>query len=548
MKNTILLLGLLLSVSIAWTQTPQAFKYQGVARDNGAVLDNASISVEFTIRQSSASGTEIYQERHFPTTNEFGLFSLNVGEGATVTIGDFTTIDWSVGPYFLQVKMDPVGGGTYQDMGTSQLLSVPYALYAEKANTAEDTNWSINGDNIVNNNAGNVGIGTGSDPVTTRLQVKDNDFSQAGNGVIRSEFTSTLADDGIAVYGYSRPIDYYGIGGYFEGGWRGVIGQVSGTGDNSYYGVYGTASSDGEGTTYGVYGTASGGSNNYAGYFSGNAQVTSTLFVGGTIQDRTEIYNDGTATTFSSNGTRGVRLSTLGANSNNGWLGVYDDDGDDLVRLTVLDGDIGFLSLRGPNTLGNVLLSSLSSNSNHGYISVRDASGVNQAGMYVDASGNGYVFADGASGGVKSFTMQHPDLPDKRIWYACIEGPEVASYDRGTAQLVYGEMFISYSDHFKIVTNLETVTINLTPRSANTYGLAVIDQTEEGFLVKELMNGTGNFAFDWEVKGKRNGHEDFQVIRSNSAHLGASTNSESSPQKIPSQPTEKPDPTISKTK
>jgi hypothetical protein len=109
--------------------------------------------------------------------------------------------------------------------------------------------------------------------------------------------------------------------------------------------------------------------------------------------------------------------------------------------------------------------------------------------------------------------MDHPEEKDKEIWYVALEGPEAAAYVRGTAELVNGEAFVPFPDHFKYVANPETMTAIVTPLSIDTYGLAVVEKTREGIIVKELKGGTGNFEFDWEVKCVRQGHEEFKVVR-----------------------------------
>ena len=120
-------------------QVPQAFNYQAVARDaSGNVLANQAIGLQLIIHQGSAGGTIVYSETHAPTTNQFGLFSVSLGQGAVVT-GTFAGIVWSSGNYWLQAQMDPLGGVTYADMGTSQLLSVPFAMYAALSSTSGAT-------------------------------------------------------------------------------------------------------------------------------------------------------------------------------------------------------------------------------------------------------------------------------------------------------------------------------------------------------------------------------------------------------------------------
>jgi uncharacterized protein (TIGR02145 family) len=115
-------------------QAPQAFKYQAVARNSsGEVLVKKPVTFRISILQGSTTGTQVYSELHSKTTNEFGLVEMEIGKGTSPS-GSFTSISWGAGTYFVKVEMDPAGGIAYQTMGTSQLLSVPFALYAETAN------------------------------------------------------------------------------------------------------------------------------------------------------------------------------------------------------------------------------------------------------------------------------------------------------------------------------------------------------------------------------------------------------------------------------
>ena len=130
-----------------------------------------------------------------------------------------------------------------------------------------------------------------------------------------------------------------------------------------------------------------------------------------------------------------------------------------------------------------------------------------------------FLSRNAMSAPVKNFNMEHPNDPSKRIWYACIEGPEAAAYERGTAELVNGEAFIPFSEHFELVINAETMTVNLTPNSAESLGLAVVEKTARGIRVKELYKGQGNYSFDWEAKAVRKGYEDYRVIRDASENM-----------------------------
>jgi len=135
MKKLILLLILILSGSmIIWSQVPQAMTYKAIAKDDwGVALPNKTITLRFTILQNSETGTAVYQETHTTATNKFGLMDVEIGKG-TPFIGSFDIIDWSTGIYYIQIEMDPNGGTNFRlEDPPHQLLSVPYALYADNA-------------------------------------------------------------------------------------------------------------------------------------------------------------------------------------------------------------------------------------------------------------------------------------------------------------------------------------------------------------------------------------------------------------------------------
>ncbi len=124
--------GLLLSAGL-FAQVPQSFSYQAVVRNSdNELLNEQQVGVQISIREGAASGPSVYTETHSPTTNSNGLFSIEIGNGTAVS-GDFNTIDWSVGNYFIQTEIDPEGGSAYSIDGVSAVNSVPYALYAEQS-------------------------------------------------------------------------------------------------------------------------------------------------------------------------------------------------------------------------------------------------------------------------------------------------------------------------------------------------------------------------------------------------------------------------------
>ena len=113
-----------------FAQAPQRFSYQAVIRNSSnQLLINQQVSVRISILQGSESGNVIFSEIHTPTTNNNGLITIQVGAGTNIS-GNINVINWANGPYFIQSETDPNGGVTYSIASLSQLLSVPYALYA----------------------------------------------------------------------------------------------------------------------------------------------------------------------------------------------------------------------------------------------------------------------------------------------------------------------------------------------------------------------------------------------------------------------------------
>ena len=125
-----------LTISV-FAQSPQKMSYQAVVRNtSGVLMANQSVGMKISILQGSATGTAVYVETHTTTTNANGLATIEIG-GGTIVTGTFTGINWSSGTYFIKTETDPAGGTNYTITGTSQILSVPYALYAKTAKTAD---------------------------------------------------------------------------------------------------------------------------------------------------------------------------------------------------------------------------------------------------------------------------------------------------------------------------------------------------------------------------------------------------------------------------
>lgn len=127
-----------LTISVL-AQSPQKMSYQAVIRNaSGELVQNSPVGMRISILQGSATGTPAYVEIQKPTTNANGLATIEIGSGTLVS-GTFTAINWASGSYFLKTETDPAGGTSYTITGTSQLLSVPYALHSKTAESYNET-------------------------------------------------------------------------------------------------------------------------------------------------------------------------------------------------------------------------------------------------------------------------------------------------------------------------------------------------------------------------------------------------------------------------
>lgn len=163
-----ILAAVLLTVSV-FAQAPQKMSYQSVVRDaSDNLITNQTVGMQISILQGSTSGTVVYTETQTPTTNDNGLLSIEFGGGV-----GFDTINWASNSYFIKTETDPTGGSIYTITGTSQLLSVPYALHAS---TCDSTLWKLNGDSLYYI-SGNVGINTTSP--RTYLQINSSSTKTA---------------------------------------------------------------------------------------------------------------------------------------------------------------------------------------------------------------------------------------------------------------------------------------------------------------------------------------------------------------------------------
>ena len=137
-------------------QAPQKFSYQTVVGNaSNLLLVEQTVGIKISILQDSANGSAVFAETHAPQTNANGLATLEIGGGSLLS-GNFANINWANGPFFVKTETDPNGGNNYTITNTSQLLSVPYALYAAKAPDQQQLTVSLTGDTLYLQNGGFV--------------------------------------------------------------------------------------------------------------------------------------------------------------------------------------------------------------------------------------------------------------------------------------------------------------------------------------------------------------------------------------------------------
>ena len=477
-------------------QAPSKMNYQAVIRDNqGNLIRSKSVAMRIQILQGE---TPVFVERHNPQTNENGLITLAIGGGLTI-LGNIQSIDWSEGPFYIKTETDPNGGSDYSITGTSELMSVPYALYASNSQPGPQGPKGDKGDQGPTGPQGPMGLqGLKGDvgPQGPKGDKGDQGFQgPAGDSYWVKNGLSVYYNEGSVGIGTNNPSASLEV--------RGDVKVSAPAGEEvavlSDLGFLKINGQNGNPNFLLSYTTAEPNLPLFSMFdMAGNAKIDMGIAPVG--------Y--GTADFYGPNGSTNIHFSTRFNNANKGYVGVGDEEGYFQSDMTIGDQGAGLSRLYGLNGYINVIGSNLNNYANNGYLGVADANGNIKSGMYVNSSGQGQIFAD-----IKNFRMDHPTQNNSGIWYASIEGPEAAAYERGTATLKNGEVFVAYSEHYQWVANTQTVTVLLTPHSTDTYGLAVVEKKANGFIVKELKQGNGNFSFDWEVKAVRKGFENYQVIR-----------------------------------
>tara|TARA_B110000090_G_scaffold200246_2_gene241030 strand:- start:65 stop:1765 length:1701 start_codon:yes stop_codon:yes gene_type:complete len=239
MKNLFTILALILtSILSIQAQVPQGFNYQATVRNaGGELIVNQDVNFKFNIQQGAATSEAVYTETHIIATDDLGQINLTIGDGTAA--GDFSLIDWSLGSYFLGIQLDT--GAGYVAMGTTQLLSVPYALYAENSGSSASDLQGV------------IALGAAANMVVSEANLSGIELSTIGGDTADNSYTGISSSingtngTNVAANGESN-----GINLFRNYGFRGVASNAQ----NLNSGVQGIANSE-TGNNYAVWGIAS---------------------------------------------------------------------------------------------------------------------------------------------------------------------------------------------------------------------------------------------------------------------------------------------------
>ncbi len=499
MKQLLTFLFLLAIAFQLQAQAPGKFKYQAVARDPAnQPYSNTSLRIRFALVENNANGQVRYSEEHTVTTSALGVFEANIG-GGTVLQGSLNNVFLGEHAYYLRVELNPQAvGGAFILMGTSQLLSVPYALYSAQAGSGGDQSLDLTGNELSISNGNTVTLpeyeaGPGiqifgqqisalDDSETNELQtlslsgdqlsisngnsvlLPDNSFhlpyygnlSDAGN-----LFTVVNSGNGGAIYGVT-----------YGGGEAAVIGEDP-TGSNA--GVRGYSSS-----SYGVVGYSDSGWG-ILGQSGGGVGVHAESS-GGTAL---EAFNNGGGDAIEAHG-------RVYINAN--YDGMYLNSGTGIGVLTSYSFETG-VHANGDN-FGLVGQSS-------GYGAYLNG----QTGVFAFSTGNGFagnfqgpVYAESLQKGSGSFKIDHPlDPENKYLYHSFVESPDMMNvYNGNIVTDVNGLATIELPDYFEALNR--DFRYQLT--CIGTFAQVIVERevSQNSFVVR---SDKPNVKVSWQVTGIR---------------------------------------------
>lgn len=543
------LLLCLLAISLNAQSIPFNINYQAIARDaNGVPFQNADIYAEINILAGSEDGPSVYSESHYTATNNFGLYLLQIGEGDGSD--DLRNIDWSANEYFIESNIS-INGGQFIT-GASRINAVPYAFVAERSmvDKTEDADSdpaneiqeiSLNGTELSLSNSNTVDLQNMVDleieesltqlifnSFTNQLEYTDEE------GTINSIDMSPLKDE------LTETVTQIGLSS--DNQWINYIDEEDVT--TSLY--LGSAVDATETVTELIFKS----NTNHLEYIDEDGTIN-VIDLSPLKQDVNEtvtqirlstnnqdvVYKDENGHSTSLNLCAAVdsceTVTQISFNTMSDELIYKDENGNtNAVSVPGLVSDFADLNNSASKqsiasfktSHGNPVdiketVTTLKDNGDGSYTYTSEDGSttlLTRAGISIAEDTEAQLLINGDESEaieMNSFKELDPEDESKLISYAALSGPEQAVFERGTSQLLNGEIYITFSDHFSKLIEANTITVSLTPHESNTFGLAVIEKSSHGIKVKELMEGSSNFTFDWEVKATRSSQMSYQVIR-----------------------------------
>lgn len=526
-RNLLTFLGLFMTLSII-AQTP-GVNYQAVLRDQaGHPMPGENVGLIISLIDD-ITGDLIYKERHDLTTNDLGMLNTLIGTG-TVEEGIFEEII-GIQDLSLQLQAAIPGEPDIVDIGSSKVGGVPFALYGEDADADPDNELqsiSSDGDSLKISEMGGVELnainywektdtGFVLDLQTTarsalsryyfhnqlcKLGVVDDEKDLASAfGADYLEFKRGQEDIKLllsaakvelsdrqgenVMAGTYEEDDYCGFRvNYRDHGYSPALNLGFNFMNGSSFFHTSSHREDGmcvrnDASDQAASSIVYGGPNIFGGIIS-NEQESSAMLA--TAEERVVISSQGLST-FVENSARNVPVLTTfkGTNSDNA----------------------GSATFNGPSST-NLQITSLANNPNNGYLLLLNAQNENKAGIYIDEAGEGIVYGSNVLARVASG-------PEAEYIYGSLVGDESAAYTRGTATLVDGVAIVICPEHFQAIADPNSMTVTITPLSAESKGIAVVEKFPGGFRVQELNGGKGAYSFDYSVSCKRKGMEEYKV-------------------------------------
>lgn len=494
MRKLFYLLCILWISNNIYSQAPQAFNYQAVVRNKtGEVLKAQPLEVQIAILSDQPQGPAVYQETHTITTSDAGTISLQIGKGTPLQ-GKFEEIDWASGKsYFMNTAFTL--NNEKITLGAVQILSVPYALYAQHSGEKHDL---VLKEGVLSIDGGGAGVKLPTGGGTSGSCL----WEDGGTEIYREGAISLRNKNTPYLQAYS---DIDGIG-HLSLNYKGDKSITFDQGEIVTYNVGEqpkvkiTNTSNSENGGIGIWGGGAerisllapqieGGTGSLI-YMRGKNATKPVIALEATVnygelalsntansKSGTYISGEGNIYTVGSNGESNVLIGTVDKNANVGGVWTFDSDGNYLVKITTYEGtdDAGIgICYKGKEK---------------GLFCIIDGKSrlitdeIELDGQLLRSSVTNY------SSGLKSSADYTPcfvsESTDKQITF------------RGTASLENGQFKVILPSQEADKIDINSITIQVTPLSSKSKGLAVVQKSNQSFTVAELMSGNGSYDFDW---------------------------------------------------